>query len=73
MLMPNILKSHREILANAFCVQTTKQVDFDFAQSVSYIKLYDINGTRISSLIISYGFDNDCYIDKFVDGDWTDY
>lgn len=57
MLQPELFKVHKKIIDNAFCIQNRKDYD-----SVSFIRLYDINGVRISWLIIS-----DKLTDQYID------
>lgn len=57
MLNPELFEVHKKIIDNAFCIQNRKDHD-----AVSFIRLYDINGNRISGLIIS-----DKLTDQYID------
>ena len=64
MLYPELYSVHKKIINQAFCVQERKEFD-----TVSFIRLYDINGVRICGLIISDRIEYQ-YIDVTQQGDW---
>ena len=67
MLQPELYSVHKKIVNQAFCVQEREHYD-----TVSFIRLYDINGVRICGLIISdrlYGQ----YIDVTQQGEWYNW
>lgn len=64
MLQPELFEVHKKIVNQAFCVQERKHYD-----TVSFIRLYDINGVRICGLIISDRLDGQ-YIDVTQQCEW---
>ena len=64
MLYPDLYSVHKKIIDQSFCVQERKHYD-----TVSFIRLYDINGVRICGLIISDRFDGQ-HIDVTQQGEW---
>lgn len=67
MLLPDLIPQHKTIVQNAFL--TTNQKD---SSSTVFIRLYDINGYRISGIILGLDF-NDLYIDALINEVWQDF
>lgn len=67
MLCPELFSVHKKIINHAFCVQERKEYD-----TVSFIRLYDLNGVRICGLIVSDRIECQ-YIDVTQQGEWYDW
>lgn len=67
MLHPELFTMHKEISNNAFCTASNGSKNL-----YTHVRLYDINGSIISRVIVSNGQDL-LYIEVNFDGTWQDF